>query len=148
MAVIIDFHTHIFSPRVKENRGEYINADPCFAGLYSDEKAKLVTADELIESMDSEGIDISIILNIGWTTQELCIETNDYIMEAIARFPKRLIGFGSVQPRFPGSAIKEMERCVQGGLRGIGEIDRMFSNSTFWIKNLNCVLLNFLLNMN
>lgn len=122
MAVIIDFHTHIFSPRIKENRGNYIDVDPCFAGLYSDEKAKLATADELIESMDSEGIDISVILNIGWTTHELCVETNDYIMESVSRFPKRLVGFGSVQPCFPGPAIKEMERCVQGGIRGIGEI--------------------------
>ena len=122
MAVIIDFHTHIFSPRIRENRGTYIKADPCFAGLYSDEKAKLVTTDELIESMDSEGIDISVILNLGWSTQELCVETNDYIMESIARFPKRLIGLGSVQPLFPDSALKEMERCVRGGIRGIGEI--------------------------
>ena len=122
MAVIIDFHTHIFSPRIKENRGNYIDADPCFAGLYSDEKARLATADELIESMDSEGIDISVILNIGWTTHELCVETNDYIMESVSRFPKRLVGFGSIPPRFPGPAIKEMERCVRGGLKGIGEI--------------------------
>jgi predicted TIM-barrel fold metal-dependent hydrolase len=122
MAVIIDFHTHIFSPRIKENRGNYIDADPCFAGLYSDEKARLATADELIESMDSEGIDISVILNIGWTTHELCVETNDYIMESISRFPKRLVGFGSVQPRFPGPTVKEMERCIRGGIRGIGEI--------------------------
>ena len=122
MAVIIDFHTHIFSPRIIENRGTYIKADPCFAGLYSDEKAKLATADVLIESMDSEGIDISVILNIGWSTQELCVETNDYMMESMARFPERLVGFGSVQPRFPDSALKEMERCVRGGIRGIGEI--------------------------
>ena len=120
--MIIDFHTHIFSPRIKENRGNYIDADPCFAGLYSDEKARLATADELIESMDSEGIDISVILNIGWTTHELCVETNDYIMESVSRFPKRLVGFGSVQPRFTDPAIKEMERCVRGGIRGIGEI--------------------------
>ncbi|UCC17783.1 MAG: amidohydrolase [Dehalococcoidales bacterium] len=122
MAMIIDFHTHIFSPRIRENRGKYINADPCFAGLYSDSKAKLITADELIESMDSEGIDISVILNIGWNTHELCIETNDYILESIARFPNRLVGFGSVQPRFLDPALKEIERCAQGGIRGIGEL--------------------------
>jgi len=122
MAVIIDFHTHIFSPRIKENRGKYINADPCFAGLYSNEKATLITVDELIESMDREGIDISVILNIGWTTHELCVETNDYIMESIARFPKRLKGFGVISPHTGDSALKEVERCVQGKLSGIGEM--------------------------
>lgn len=122
MAVIIDFHTHIFSPRIKENRDRYINADPCFAELYSDEKARLVTADELIESMDSEGIDISVILNIGWSTHELCVETNDYIMESISRFPKRLVGFGAIQPHSPDQTLKEIERCVRGGIKGIGEL--------------------------
>ncbi|OGN90883.1 MAG: hypothetical protein A2158_06260 [Chloroflexi bacterium RBG_13_46_14] len=120
--MIIDFHTHIFSPRIKENRVKYIDTDPCFAGLYSNEKAKLVTAEELIESMDSEGIDISVILNIGWTTHELCVETNDYIMESVSRFPKRLIGFGAVQPLAGNLALLEIERCVKGRLRGIGEM--------------------------
>jgi predicted TIM-barrel fold metal-dependent hydrolase len=122
MAVIIDFHTHIFSPRVRDNRGRYISADPCFAGLYSDEKAELATADELIVSMDAEGIDVSVILNIGWTTNELCVETNDYIMESVARYPGRLVGFGAVQPLSGDSALKEAERCAGGGLKGIGEM--------------------------
>jgi predicted TIM-barrel fold metal-dependent hydrolase len=122
MAVIIDFHTHIFSPRIKENRGQYLDADPCFAGLYSDEKARLATADELIESMDNEGVEISVILNIGWTTHELCVETNDYIMESVSRFPKRLIGFGAVQPLAGNLALMEIERCVMGGMKGIGEL--------------------------
>ncbi len=122
MAVIIDFHTHIFSPRIKENRDKYINADPCFAGLYSDEKAKLATADELIDSMDDEGIDISVALNIGWTAHELCVETNDYIMEAVSRYPERIIGFAAINPRAGDAALKEVERCVKGGLKGVGEM--------------------------
>ena len=66
--MIIDFHTHIFPPQIKKNRNRYIDSDPCFAILYSDPKAKLVTADELISSMDRDGVGISVILNIGWTT--------------------------------------------------------------------------------
>lgn len=122
LAVIIDFHTHIFSPQIKKNRSKYVNADPCFAILYSQEKAKLVTAEELIESMDRDGIDISIVQNIGWTTHELCVETNDYIMESVARYPERLVGFCTVQPRSLDAALAEIERCVKGGIRGVGEI--------------------------
>ncbi len=122
MSVIIDFHTHIFPPRVKKNRSKYIDADPCFAILYSQEKAKLVTADELIESMDRDGVDISIVQNIGWTTHELCVETNDYIMESIARYPQRLVGFCTVQPRSLDASLNEIERCVKGRIRGVGEM--------------------------
>ncbi len=120
--MIIDFHTHIFPPRIRENRSEYIDSDPCFAILYSDSKAKLATADELIAGMDEAGIDISVIVNYGWTTHELCVETNDYILESVARYPQRLIGFCAVQPQSGEAAIAEIERCVRGGIRGVGEM--------------------------
>ena len=120
--MIIDFHTHVFSPRLKEDRNRYIESDPCFAALYSSPKAKVATADELIDSMDKEGIDVSVILNGGWTTHELCVETNDYILESITRYPERLIGFCTVQPQSLDAAIAEIERCAAGGIKGVGEI--------------------------
>ncbi|MFC2016845.1 amidohydrolase family protein [Chloroflexota bacterium] len=121
-AMIIDFHTHIFSPRIKKNPSKYIDSDPCFAILYSEKNVKLATAEELIASMDKDGVDISVIVNIGWTTHELCVETNDYILESIARYPRRLIGFCTVQPNSYEAAIAEIERCAVGGIRGVGEI--------------------------
>jgi len=120
--MIIDFHTHVFPPRIKKNRSQYIDNDPCFAMLYSNKEAKLATTDELIASMDKVGIDVSVIVNTGWTTHELCVETNDYILESVARHPKRLIGFCAVQPQSPEAAIAEIERCAKGGMRGVGEM--------------------------
>jgi len=120
--MIIDFHTHIFSPRIKKSREKYADADPCFAILYAQKNAKLATADELISSMDETGIDISVITNIGWTTHEMCVETNDYILESIARYPDRLVGLATVQPQSGEAAIAEVERCAKGGIKGIGEI--------------------------
>ena len=90
--------------------------------MYSSTDARLATADELIDSMDDAGIDMSVILNIGWTTHELCVETNDYILESIARYPKRLIGFCTVQPQSFTAASDEIERCTRGGVRGVGEM--------------------------
>ncbi len=120
--MIIDCHTHVFSPRIKKNRRKYVDNDPCFALLYSQKEAKLATADELITSMDKAGVDISIIANIGWTTHELCVETNDYILESVARYPNRLIGFCAVQPQSYEAALAEIERCAKEGIRGVGEM--------------------------
>jgi predicted TIM-barrel fold metal-dependent hydrolase len=120
--MIIDFHTHIFPPRIKKNRSRYVDCDPCFSVLYSNPNAALVTVDELITSMDDTGVDMSIILNIGWETHELCIETNDYILESISRYPQRLVGFCTVQLESPQAALEEIERCVKGGAKGIGEL--------------------------
>ncbi len=120
--MIIDFHTHIFSPWVRERRDEYVKRDPCFSLLYSQQKAKLATAEELIGSMDETGVDLSVVLNIGWASHELCVETNDYILNSISRYPDRLIGFCSVQPKAGDAAIVELERCAKAGAEGIGEM--------------------------
>ena len=120
--MVIDFHTHVFPPQIKKNRSKYIDNDSCFAILYSSPNAKLATADELIASMDKDEVDISVIANYGWTTHELCVETNDYILESIARYPKRLVGFCTVQPRSLEAALDEIERCAKGGIRGVGEM--------------------------
>ncbi len=120
--MIIDFHTHVFSPRIKANRSQYADSDPSFALIYADKKARIATADELIESMDRDGVDISVIVNYGWTTHELCVETNDYILESIARYPRRLIGFCAVQPLSYEASIAEIERCAKGGIKGVGEL--------------------------
>jgi predicted TIM-barrel fold metal-dependent hydrolase len=120
--VVIDFHTHIFPPWLRERRNEYIKADPCFSLLYSQPKTKIVTAEELIASMDEAGIDMSIVLNAGWFNHELCVKTNDYILDAVSRYPERLVGFCAIQPRVGDAAIVELERCAKAGARGIGEL--------------------------
>ena len=120
--MIIDSHTHIFPPRVVSHRDEYIHRDPCFALLYSNGKAKLATVQELLVSMDRFEIEISVIAGIGWTTPELCRESNDYLLECLTRYPHRLTGLASIQPKAGELALKELERCVKGGVRGIGEM--------------------------
>jgi uncharacterized protein len=119
--MIIDAHTHIVPPEMKLDREKYFS-DPLFRLLYDSRKAKLATAEDLIESMDRDGIDFSLVLNIGWSSSELCTYTNNYIREATERYPKRLAGFGTVFPGEPEKATKEIDRCSAIGLRGIGEM--------------------------
>jgi uncharacterized protein len=120
--VIIDFHTHIFPPWLREKRGEYVQRDPCFSLLYSQPKARMATAEELLASMDEAGIGVSVVLNGGWVSHELCVQTNDYILDSISRYPARLVGFCAVQPGAGDAAIAELERCARAGAKGIGEL--------------------------
>lgn len=122
LGVIIDFHTHVVSPQIKERRSEYIGRDACFSLLYSQPKANLATAEEIISNMDECGIDKSVVLNLGWQSHEMCVETNDYILESLVKYPQRLIGFCAIQPLAGDNAIKEIERCAQSGAKGIGEM--------------------------
>lgn len=120
--MIVDFHTHIFPPRFNEYREEYVARDPLFARIYAKPNAKIASCEDLIAIMDEEGIDRSVILNANWSSLELCQETNDHIMESISRYPDRLVGFCSLPPKAEEAAIAELERCIRGGIRGIGEL--------------------------
>ena len=120
--MIIDFHTHVLPPKIKADRSRCVENDLAFAAIYSGEKVKIATADDLIESMDRDGVDISLIVNYSWATHELCVETNDYILESIARYPERLYGFCAVSSCVEDNSLKEIERCAAAGARGIGEL--------------------------
>ncbi len=72
--------------------------------------------------MDHHGIDISVVMGMGLTDYGLARETNDYIIEAVRKYPDRIVGFGSVNPVWGDDAIKEIQRFASKGLKGIGEI--------------------------
>jgi len=120
--MIIDFHTHVLTPAVKKNRSRYLQQDAAFASIYSGEKTKIATATDLIASMDRDGVDVSIIVNYSWSTHAFCVETNDGILDAVARYPKRLVGFCGVSSLTEDDSLKEIERCAKAGVKGIGEI--------------------------
>ena len=121
--MIIDFHTHIFPPELRDRREELLPRDLTLATLYASPSARMATAEELVATMDGAGIDVSVVLGIGWNDIDLCREANDYVIEAVRRFPLRLRGFCSVNPRWGSKAVEEeVERCAQAGLVGIGEL--------------------------
>ena len=120
--MIVDFHTHILPDRFEQHREKYLTMDTSFAELYSGPKSKIVTAENLINSMNINGVDISVVMGIGWSNIDMAMEANDYIIESVQRYPTRLVGFFSVNPAWGESALKEMERCSNAGLRGIGEL--------------------------
>ena len=120
--VIIDFHTHVFPPYIRNNREDLVRRDATLATLYSSSAAWMASAEELVSTMDGASIDISVALGIGWNDLELCRIANDYVIDAVKKFPTRLKGFCSVNPKWGDDAVVEVERCHRAGLVGIGEL--------------------------
>ncbi|MEM4725211.1 MAG: amidohydrolase family protein [Candidatus Hadarchaeum sp.] len=119
--LIIDFHTHIFPPEIIARRGAYLERDAWFRLLYSNPQAKMATADDLIAEMNASRVDMTVTFGFAWTDPGLCREANDYVLESVSRWPKRLVGFAVVNPATE-DATAELERCLQKGLRGLGEL--------------------------
>ena len=120
--MIVDFHTHIVPPWAVERRDELVRSDPLFGTLYGNPKARLATADCLLASMDECGIELSVALNIGWSDHDMCVRTNDYLLDAAARHPDRIVAFCAFQPLARDEATREIERCAKAGARGLGEL--------------------------
>ena len=120
--MIIDFHAHIFPDSVRNDRTPYLERDATFSHLYSDPEARLSSAEELVEKMDRDGIDIAVTLGMGWQVHDFAVEANDYILESARAFPDRLVPFCTVNPALGDVAVAEIERCADLGARGIGEL--------------------------
>ena len=120
--MIIDFHTHIFPAAFLEQREKYALRDATFASLFSNPRAKLATAQELIAAMDEARVDMAVVMGIGWKDKGMAREANEYIMQSVDSFPRRLVGFCSVNPAWGAEAVEEVERFASAGVRGIGEL--------------------------
>lgn len=120
--MIVDFHTHIHPPELRDRREHYVERDATFRELYADPKATLASVEDLLASMDEDGVDVSVVMGVGWTDPGLARESNDYVIDSVRRYPERLVGFASVNPVWGEEAAAELERCADAGLRGVGEL--------------------------
>ena len=120
--MIVDFHTHILPPSFRKRRAAIAERDATFAALFADDGARMATAEELIAAMDEDGVDTSVALGYGWCDPDVARESNDYLLESAERFPGRIVPFCSVHPRWGRAALDEVERCVERGAAGIGEL--------------------------
>jgi len=119
--MIIDAHTHIFPPEIRQGRDKFFPAESAFKLLYQSPRARLIGGRELINAMDANRVDRAVVFGFPWTSIELSKIHNDYIMETVLKYPDRFTGLGCFDPASPGAAA-EAERCLTGGLGGIGEL--------------------------
>jgi hypothetical protein len=119
--MLIDVHTHIFAPGVRDNRDAYLGRDATFREMYSNPKIRVATADELLASMDQSGIDVSVALGFAWSEPELCQQHSEYLLEAAARSNGRIVPFCTIHPSAK-EARDVIRNLASGGARGLGEL--------------------------
>ena len=122
LVVVIDAHCHILPPSFSGRRAEIARRDSTFAALLSDPAATIASAEDLLSSMDRNGVERAMVMGMGWTDPDVAMEANDYIIQAVIDNPSRLTGFCSVNPAWGDPAVTEVIRCSAAGLVGIGEL--------------------------
>jgi predicted TIM-barrel fold metal-dependent hydrolase len=97
-----------------------------------------------IARMDEAGIEMQVLSltapgiersQVGEATA-LSRDANDYVADAVRRYPSRFAGFAALPTPNPSAAAKELERCIGVGFKGAvinGHISgRYLDNQIFW----------------
>ena len=116
----IDAHVHAFPPDIVAGRGAYLERDRWFHELYSNERARLATADDVLRNMDTAGIERSVLAAFPWADQALCEAHNAYFRTLA---DQRLTRLCTVQPAAGQRAVDELCRCLDAGFAGLGEMN-------------------------
>lgn len=119
--MIVDFHTHVFPPFFRDDRSRFFIEEPDFKSLYDSPRSRLLGTEDLLKSMDEEGIEKSVVFGFPWDKADYFRRHNDYILESVKRHPERIVGFCCFSPLSPLGA-EEARRCLQAGLAGVGEL--------------------------
>jgi len=120
--LIVDSHTHILPDEFRDQRERWLAADRTFSALFNDTAALTASSEDLITEMDEAGVDVSVAMGYGWTDPDAARLSNDYLLAAAVEYPGRIVPFCSVDPSWGDAALKEVERCLSSGARGIGEL--------------------------
>ena len=126
--MIIDAHTHLYAPEVAADpRGwALLNGEPGWAECVAPAGRPSIQAwsslPRLLADMDQAGIGKCVLLGWYWERQETCEMQNKWHLDWIRAHPDRLLAFAAVQPAAGRAAIEDLERALDAGLCGVGEI--------------------------
>jgi predicted TIM-barrel fold metal-dependent hydrolase len=124
----IDAHVHYTPPSLAENLNRLAEAEPYWGLLLAPASAGhtvqgWATPERMIEDMDRAGLDRVVLQGEYRLKHESCVARNNQSLEILRRWPDRVMAFACIQPRAGQAALDELKRCLDGGMRGVGELN-------------------------
>ncbi len=118
----IDVHVHLLPKRVRSDRSPLCQSDPAFGAIYSNQKARLASEEDIIAYLDESAIDKAVVFGFPWDDHVLVRENNDEVGAFRERYPDRVIPFAALSARGGARAYREAERTLAAGFAGLGEL--------------------------
>lgn len=125
---IVDSHIHLYPSEVSADPRIWGEArrEPWWTRCVDPPHQRTLqgwaTVDRLLQDMDDAGVERSVMLGWYWENQETCELQNAWYAAWVQAHPDRLSGFATVQPNAGARALENLERSIDAGLCGIGEI--------------------------
>lgn len=125
---IIDCHTHLYPPEACANPVAWsaVQREPWWRQCVAPEGRSSLQGwpdlPRLIADMDRAGIERSTLLGWYWERQETCDLHNAWSIACLREHPDRLLAYAAVQPNAGQRGRDQLERALDAGLCGIGEI--------------------------
>lgn len=120
--LVIDAHTHAFSPELVMDRHETCRRDRWFGELYLNPAAHLTTADDLLVSMETAEIAHSVMCGFPWLDAGRCREQNAYFADVARKSNGRLSWLAAASPLDPRAETDAVDAFGLGAV-GVGELN-------------------------
>ena len=117
----IDFHIHITPDDLIRDYKKIYDREPYWKLLAESPLNKFANAGQIVADVEASGFDYGVVSGFSFRDLGLCRYVNDYTMEMVREHPGRLIGLMAISPKEKGFE-QEFIRCIEGGLRGVGEM--------------------------
>lgn len=122
---VIDAHTHMFPPRVREDPSLVEAEEAAFGLMFGHGGSRIAAPETILDEMDDAGVDMAALCPFPWVSLRRCEENNRYLLEVAASRPDRFIPFAVTNPRFEDKAVAVARRSLEAGARGLGELHTM-----------------------
>lgn len=130
----IDVHAHVHDARARELRGPEAQQRFEERATYFKHSPRSVSIEEQAEQYRERQMMAALMNGTDETITGIKPIPNDFLAEAVRRHPDVFLGFGIVDPWQGELARREIRRCKELGLHGIGEFNparqHFFPNDT------------------
>jgi predicted TIM-barrel fold metal-dependent hydrolase len=125
---IVDSHIHFYPEEVSADPVKWgtEQREPWWASCVAPAGRRSIqgwaTSAVLLRDMDRAGVEKCVLLGWYWENQQTCDLQNGWFNDLIKAHPDRILAFATVQPRAKQAALDSLQRALDSGFCGIGEL--------------------------
>ncbi len=126
--MLIDAHAHLYPAAVMADPAAWATAQgepwwaSCVAPAGRRSRQGWATPSEMVRHLDQAGIDRVVLLGWYWQRQATCAWHNAWMAACQRAYPDRVAVFAAVNPSAGKVALDDLERCLDAGFSGVGEL--------------------------